>query len=80
MRRIAKAKIITTRVTARKAVTTAGPAARRSFPAWIVADESGVAFPAAVVTPRVRSSLVLRMVGKGKSAKPKRSSDGHGAR
>lgn len=80
MRRIAKSKILASRVTVRKAATTAAAASRRPYPAWIVADESGIAFPAVAVTPRVRTSLVLRMVGKVKSIKPKRSPDGHGAR
>jgi len=64
----------------RKAAVTTAPASRKSFPAWIAADESGVAFPAITVTPRVRTALVLRLVTKNKSAKPKGASDGHGAR
>jgi hypothetical protein len=42
--------------------------ARRPFPAWIDAAETGVSFSASsvVVTPRVRDSLVLRLVAKRK--------------
>ena len=61
MRRPVKVK--TSRVLLRKAAMSASAASRRPFPAWIVADESGVAFPAqAGVTPRIRDGLVLRRV------------------
>ena len=85
MRR-AKAKTLATRVPVRKSALSASAASRRPFPAWIVADESGVAFTArAAVTPRVRDGLVLRHVALKKPAavKPvatKGSSDAHGAR
>lgn len=64
----------------RKAAVSASHASRRPFPAWIAADENGIAFPATSVTPRVRSALVLRLVAKSKSENPKGASDGHGAR
>jgi len=77
MRRAAKVKIAASRIPLRKS---AG-AARRSFPAWIDAGEHGVAFPAKqTVMPRVRDSLVLRLVGKKKPAQPRNSSNGPGAR
>lgn len=63
MRRLVKMKA--NRMLLRKAAMSASAASRRPFPAWIVADESGVAFPAhAGVTPRVRDGLVLRRVSK----------------
>ena len=47
----------------RRAAMSATAASRRTFPAWIMADESGVAFPAKVFAiPRVRDALVLRRV------------------
>jgi hypothetical protein len=64
----------------RKSASSATHASRRAFPAWIVADESGVAFPATAVTPRVRSALVLRVVKQAKTSKPKGASDGRSAR
>lgn len=85
MRRAAKVKAPALRVPLRKSALSASAASRRPFPAWIVADESGIAFPArAAVTPRVRDGLVLRTVQKQKAAKKlpgaKGSLDGHGAR
>jgi hypothetical protein len=51
-----------------------------AFPAWIVADENGVAFPAkAAVTPRVRDALVLRTVAKKKTRGAKGSPHDHDA-
>jgi hypothetical protein len=73
-----KIKTLSSRVIARKSVTSGTAASRRPFPAWIDADERGVAFSA--VTPRVRDGLVLRTVAKKKSANPKASSDGPGTR
>lgn len=72
MRRVAKIKALATRLPIRKAAMSASAVSRRPFPAWIVADESGIAFPAKVVTPRVRDGLVLRTVTKkkGSAAKP----------
>jgi hypothetical protein len=82
MRRSVKIKAVSTRVPLRKAALSATASARRSFPAWIDANESGVAFSATVVTPtpRIRDGLVLRAVAKKKPAKPEGSTDGHGAR
>ncbi len=81
MRRLAKIKSLANRVPLRKSAMTASAASRRPFPAWIVADENGVAFPArAAVTPRVRDGLVLRTVAKTKSSSAKGSTNGHGAR
>ena len=81
MRRLAKVKTVAVRVPLRKAALSASAASRRGFPAWIDAGERGVAFNAATaVTTRVRDGLVLRVVGKKKSAGSKRSSDAHGAR
>ena len=73
-----KIKTLSTRVTARKSVTSASAASRRPFPAWIDADERGVAFSA--VTPRIRDGLVLRTVAKKKSANTKADPDGPGTR
>lgn len=81
MRRVVKVKALATRVPLRKSALTASAASRRPFPAWIAADENGVAFPArAAVTPRVRDGLVLRTVARKKSTSSKGTSDGHGAR
>lgn len=81
MRRVVKIKPVANRVPLRKSALSASAASRRPFPAWIAADESGVAFPArAAVTPRVRDGLVLRTVAKKKSTGTKGSSDGHGVR
>lgn len=80
MRRVVKTKTLAPAVRLRKAAVTASQTSRRAFPAWISADEPGVAFPATSVTPRVRSALVLRLVAKSKQGKPKGASDGHGAR
>lgn len=77
MRRTAKTKSLPTRVPLRKAAMSASNAARRSFPAWIVADESGVAFPArSFAVPRVRDGLVLRTVSKKKVSSAKGTSHG----
>ncbi len=81
MRRAVKIKSLATGVPLRKSALTASAASRRPFPAWIVADENGVAFTArAAATPRVRDGLVLRTVAKKKSTSTKSTSDGHGAR
>jgi hypothetical protein len=79
MRRATKVKS-PNRVSVRKTALSASAAVRRGFPAWIEADESGVAFTAkATVVPRVRDALVLRTVAR-KSVSPKDSSDVRGAR
>lgn len=75
-----KVKALVTRVAVRKAAISATPAGRRSFPAWIDANERIVTFSAAAVTSRVRDGLVLRVVSKKKTAQPKKASDGHRAR
>lgn len=80
MRRVVKVKALTTRMPLRKTATTASAAARRNFPAWIVADESGAAFTAKSAVPRVRDALVLRTVAKKKPANSKSSTHGPGAR
>jgi hypothetical protein len=80
MRRAAKVKALATRMPLRKAAMSSSAAARRNFPAWITADETGVAFPAKAAMPRVRDGLVLRVVSKKKPAKTKSTSHGPGAR
>ncbi|MCW5548695.1 MAG: hypothetical protein KIT44_06995 [Opitutaceae bacterium] len=40
--------------------------ARRQFPAWIDATDGGLSCPLAPVFPRVRDSLVLRVVPRRK--------------
>jgi hypothetical protein len=75
MRHTVKVKSLPSHVPLRKTPLSASASARRAFPAWIVADENGVAFPAkASATPRVRDGLVLRTVGKKKSSGAKVSS------
>ncbi len=81
MRRSAKTKTLPTRVPLRKTAMSASTAARRSFPAWIVADEGGVAFPArSFAVPRVRDGLVLRTVSKKKLSSAKGTSHAGHAR
>jgi hypothetical protein len=77
MRRAAKVKSPANRIPLRKAVLSATAAARRPFPAWIVADEGGVAFPAKAAMPRVRDGLVLRTVARKKASGGKGSRDDH---
>jgi hypothetical protein len=81
MRRFPKVKPVSTRVPLRKAAMSAAALSRRPFPAWIAADEGGVAFPArSAVTPRVRDGLVLRAVSRKKHFPSRASSDAHGGR
>lgn len=81
MRRIPKVKALSTRVPLRKAAMSAAALSRRPFPAWIAADEGGVAFPAkSAVMPRVRDGLVLRVVSRKKHLSPRATSDAHGGR
>lgn len=80
MRRAVKVKTPVSPVPLRKAATTASAASRRSFPAWISADEAGVAFPAKAAMPRVRNALVLRTVPRSVSTKRKGSKHGTGPR
>ncbi|HND62961.1 MAG TPA: hypothetical protein PLB90_15895 [Opitutaceae bacterium] len=76
MKSSAKAKVSAVRASLRKVA--AALTLRPAFPAWIDA-ESGVAFPAAVVTPRVRDCLVLRLVER-KPTTVRSASYAHGAR
>ena len=81
MSRAPKIKIVAARMLAPKASRIVGPTERRTFPAWIDANERGVAFHATTVTPRVRDSLVLRLVGRAKPAiLPGRNAYGIGGR
>lgn len=64
------AKVSPSRLPLRKVAATL--LAERQFPAWVDAAEGGVAYPLAVVMPRVRDSLVLRLVAK---RKPRSHSD-----
>lgn len=61
MKHTAKAKVSAVRSSLRQVA--AAFTLRPAFPAWIDA-ESGLAFSTTVVTPRVRDSLVLRLVAK----------------
>ena len=77
MKNSAKAKVSAVRKSLRE-VAAALHTLRPAFPAWIDSD-SGLAFHATVGTPRVRDSLILRLVSK----KPHPLRDGsyaHGAR
>lgn len=81
MRRSAKVKAVATRVPLRQTVLSASAASRRGFPAWVEADEAGVAFPARrAATPRVRDALVLRTVSKKKLSGKRGSSHGDSTR
>jgi hypothetical protein len=80
MRPLPKIKSAPVHIPLRKAAITASPAARRPYPAWIDAADPIAAFPATVVTPRVRDGLILRQVLKAKSRNPKPLSDGAGTR
>ncbi len=64
------AKVSPSRLPLRKVA--AALLANRQFPAWIDAAEPGMMNPLAVVMPRVRDSLVLRVVAK---RRPRSSSD-----
>ena len=72
MRRSVKVKSLNSRVPLRAAALSASGAARRPFPAWIMADEGAVAFTARVAAPRVRDALVLRTVAGRKLARAAR--------
>ena len=80
MRRSLKVKALSTRVPLRKAAMSASALSRRLFPAWIGDDDVGVAFPARVVSLRVRDGLVLRAVSKRKNPSVKLIPDVHVAR
>jgi len=77
MKNSAKAKVSAVRTSLRQVA--AAFALRPAYPAWIDAD-SGLAFPATTVTPRVRDSLILRLVQPKKSLTPRQASYAHGAR
>lgn len=79
MRRPAKIKPASMGLSRRKSALSASAASRRVFPAWIDAAD-GAAFSTAVVTPRVRDALVLRTVPLKKTANPRSTPDGPGAR
>ncbi len=51
----------------------------RVFPVWIDAEQ-GVSFSASLVHPRVRDSLILRLVTPAKPHSPRHASYAHGAR
>lgn len=80
MRRAVKIKASSAGVPLRKAAVSANSAARRPYPAWIDAGDSGVAFSARSPIPRVRDGLVLRTVSRAKGAKSEAMSDGRAAR
>lgn len=81
MRRTPKVKALSTRVPLRKAAMSAAALSRRPFPAWIAADEGGVAFSVkSAVSPRVRAGLVLRVVAKKKHTSSRPLPDVHGGR
>ena len=60
--------------TTRAHVVSRKTAAARNFPAWIDSDTRANALPA-IAEPRVRDSLVLRIVAKGKTVHPRETSD-----
>ena len=76
MKNSAKAKVSAVQASLRQVA--AAFTLRPAYPAWIDAD-SGLAFSATIVTPRVRDSLVLRLVSK-KPHPLRNSSYAHGAR
>jgi hypothetical protein len=76
MKNSAKAKVSAVQASLRQVA--AAFTLRPAYPAWIDAD-SGFAFSATVVTPRVRDSLVLRLVSK-KPYPLRNASHAHGAR
>lgn len=77
MKNSAKAKVSAVRMSLRQVADAF--VMRPAFPAWIDAD-SGLTFSATVVTPRVRDSLVLRLVEQKKPHSLRHSSYAHGAR
>jgi hypothetical protein len=76
MKNSAKAKVSAVQASLRQVA--AAFTLRPAYPAWIDAD-SGLAFSATIVTPRVRDSLVLRLVSK-KPHPLRNASYAHGAR
>ena len=79
MRRTAKVKAASAGLARRKSALSASAASRRVLPAWIDAGD-GAAFSTRVVIPRVRDALVLRTVPLKKTANPRSTPDGPGAR
>ena len=69
MRHSVKSKSLMPKAPVRKSPLSASAAGRRTYPAWIDADERIAAFPATLVHARVRDGLILRQVVK--SAKPR---------
>jgi len=63
----------------RKSLRQVAAALRPAFPAWID-DAQGLPFSATVATPRVRDSLVLRLVAQKKPLLLRHASYAHGAR
>lgn len=80
MRRILKIKPAAGLVSVRKAALTAAVGVRRSYPAWIDSEDRTVPATAVAVTPRIRTSLVLRQVTTRKPASAKGSNHAYGAR
>ena len=77
MKNSAKAKVSAVRSSLRQVA--AAFTLRPTYPAWIDAD-SGLSFSATIVTPRVRDSLVLRLVEPKKPHPLRHASYAHGAR
>ena len=76
MRRAVKVKALATSVPLRRAALSGAPASRLLFPAWIAADEGGVAFSArGPVSLRIRDGLVLRKISRNDSSRSPRSSN-----
>ena len=80
MRRPVVVKRLSARALKRCSAINAAPAARRVFPAWIDAGESGVLSPGNPVLSRVRDALVLRVVARPKGVKAKGGGHGGGSR
>jgi hypothetical protein len=80
MRRPVVVKRLSARALKRRSAVSASAAARRAFPAWIDAGDPGIALSAGLVLPRVRDSLVLRVVSRGTGAKAKGGGHAGGAR
>ena len=60
--------------TARARVLPRKTSGARNFPAWIDSETRAIALPA-TAEPRVRDSLVLRIVARGITVHPRESSD-----
>ena len=77
MKNSSKARVSTVRKSLHQVA--AALALRPAFPAWID-DEQGLPFSATVAIPRVRDSLVLRLVSSKKALLLRPASYAHGAR